>query len=48
LDLDDIFIKNWESLGISLDKNVAYKFEDHFSATHLVSKVPSSLVEIIK
>jgi hypothetical protein len=48
LDLDDIFIKNWEKNNIILDKNTAYKFEDHFSATHLVSKVPSSLIEVIK
>jgi hypothetical protein len=31
-----------------LDENVAYKFENHFSATHLVGKVPSSLIEITK
>ncbi len=48
LDLDNSFISRWEKYGIALDKNVAYKFENHFSATHLVEKVPSSLIEIVK
>lgn len=46
--LDDIFIKNWEKNNIPLDRNIAYQFEEHFSATHLVSKVPSSLIEVTK
>lgn len=47
-DLDSIFIKNWNTKNLLLDENVAYKFENHFSATHLVGKVPSSLIEITK
>lgn len=47
-ELDNVFIKNWNAKNILLDKNIAYKFEAHFSATHLVSKIPSSLIEIVK
>lgn len=47
-DLDSIFIKNWNTKNVLLDENIAYKFENHFSATHLVGKIPSSLIEITK
>jgi hypothetical protein len=47
-ELDDIFIKNWQKNNINLDKNIAYKFEKYFTATRLISKVPSSLIEITK
>lgn len=46
--LDNIFIKNWNAKNILLDRDVAYKFETHFSATHLVEKIPSSLIEVTK
>lgn len=47
-DLDSMFIKNWQNKNLLLDENIAYKFENHFSATHLVGKIPSSLIEITK
>ncbi len=46
--LDNIFVKNWNARNILLDRDVAYKFENHFSATHLVAKIPSSLIEVTK
>lgn len=47
-ELDNIFVKNWNARNILLDRDVAYKFENHFSATHLVAKIPSSLIEVTK
>ncbi len=47
-ELDNIFVKNWNAKNILLDRDVAYKFEPHFSATHLVEKIPSSLIEVTK